>query len=84
MTASSTRSAAYLVRLLILGCGVSLAVSGSAFAEGTSPPAAYCPTDPSFVHRGTAHPFSHRRIAQLHCTCCGKDENGHCNHQCCN
>jgi hypothetical protein len=83
MTIRSPRFFPYLALLLALGSGASLAASGAAMAEGTQPQSMFCPADSSFVHRGATRPFS-RRIAQLHCTCCGKDENGHCNHQCCN
>jgi hypothetical protein len=80
-----SRLVAYLVPLLALGSGVSLAASGPAIVSGgTQLHSMYFPADSSFVHRGASLKFSHRRIAQnLHCVCCGKDENGHCNHQCC-
>jgi hypothetical protein len=85
MTTRSTRLVAYFVPLLALGFGVSLASSGPAIAaDGIHPPAAFCLTDSSLAHRRIIHASSHYRTAQLHCTCCGKDENGHCNHQCCN
>jgi hypothetical protein len=81
MTTRSIRLVAYLVPLLALG--VSLASWGPAIAAaGNPPPAAFCPTDSSFAHRRTIHTSTHNRIA-LHCNCCGRDENGHCNHQCC-
>jgi hypothetical protein len=82
MTTRSRRLVAYLVLLLAVGAGVSLASSGAATAaDRIHPPAAICPIGWSFSHRG---PICHSRIAQLlHCYCCGKDENGHCNHQCC-
>jgi hypothetical protein len=85
MTTRSPRLVAYLVLLLALSAGVSLASSGAAIAaDGTRPPTAVCPIASSFSHRGTFHAACHSRTAQLlHCYCCGKDENGHCNHQCC-
>ena len=85
MATRSIRLFAYLVPLLTLGSGASLAASGPAIvADGTRPAAALCFTDSSFAHRGASYTSFRKRIAQLHCQCCGKDENGHCNHQCCN
>ena len=85
MAARPIRLFAYLVAFLTLGSGISLAASGpAAVAEGTQPPAALCFTDSSFAHRGASYTSFRKHIAQLHCQCCGKDENGHCNHQCCN
>jgi hypothetical protein len=85
MTTRSTRLVAYLVLFLALGSGVSLASSSPAIvADGIRSSSTFCLTDSSFAHRGTIHTFSHYRIAQFgHCYCCGRDENGHCNHQCC-
>jgi len=85
MTTRSSRLVAYLVLLLALGAGVSLASSSVAIAaDGIHRPTAICPVGSSFSHRGTIHAACHSRTAQLlHCYCCGKDENGHCNHQCC-
>jgi hypothetical protein len=85
MATRSIRLVAYLVLLLALGCGVSLAASGPAIvAGGIHPPSNFCLTPSRFDHRGTINASYHSRFAQLlHCVCCGKDENGHCNHQCC-
>jgi hypothetical protein len=72
MTIRSTRLVACLVPLLALGSAAPLASSSLAFiAHVTQPNSLVCPS-------------SQRGIAQnLHCRCCGWDENGHCNHQCC-
>lgn len=85
MTTRCVRLVAYLVPLLALGSGVSLASSGPAIvADGIHPPTTFCPTDSSFAHRGTIPPYSHIRIAQFgHCHCGGYDAYGHCNHQVC-
>ena len=77
--------AAYLVLLLAASSGVSLASSGPTIVvRGADAPATFCPTNASFTHRGASYTSFHNRIVQIHCYCCGKDENGHCNHQCCN
>jgi disulfide bond formation protein DsbB len=83
MAIRSIRLVGYLVALLALGTGVSLAASGPAKVAAANPaPVAFCATDPSFAHRRIIYTSIHDRIA-LHCHCCGTDENGHCNHQCC-
>jgi hypothetical protein len=83
MSARSIRLAGCLVALLALGTGVSFAASGPAKVAAANPaPVAFCPTDPSFAQRRNICISTHDRIA-LHCRCCGTDENGHCNHQCC-
>ena len=90
MTVRSFCLVAYLVpllavQLLVLGSGVSLASSGPAIVANTSHSSAiFCRSDSRFSHRGNTQTLYSRRIAQLHCSCCGRDENGHCNHQCCN
>ena len=85
MATRSIRVFACSALLLTLGSGASLAASGPAIvADGPRPAAALCFTDSSFAHRGASYTSFRKRIAQLHCQCCGKDENGHCNHQCCN
>jgi hypothetical protein len=85
MTTRSRRLAANLALLLALAAAVSLASSGAATAaDRIHPSTAICPVDSSFSHRGTIDAACRSRTAQLlHCYCCGKDENGHCNHQCC-
>jgi hypothetical protein len=85
MTIRFIRLAAYLVLLLALGAGMSFASSGLATAvDGIHPASNFCVADSSFSHRGTIRASSWILVAQQHCTCCGRDENGHCNHQCCN
>lgn len=87
MTSRSTRLVAYLILFLVLASGVSFASSGSAIAaDGKAPLSTVCLTDHVLLCRGTRHSdFSPIRLAQLlHCYCCGRDGNGHCNHQCCN
>ena len=75
MTTRSIRLVAYLT-LLALGSGVSFASSGPVnVPAGNLAPAAFCPTNVR----------TYSRIAQFgHCYCCGRDQYGHCNHQCCN
>jgi hypothetical protein len=83
MSIRSIRLAAYLV--MALGAGASFASSGlAATADGIRPASNFCPADSRFSHRGITRTSSQIRVAQQHCYCCGKDENGHCNHQCCN
>lgn len=55
MTARSIRLVAYLVPLLALGTGVSLAASGPAKVAAANPaPVAFCPTDHElFTHQLT-------------------------------
>jgi hypothetical protein len=85
MPRRSTHLLAYLFPILALCAAISLAPSEPAVAaEGIQPPANFCLADSSFAHRATIRASFHNRFAQLqHCRCCGKDENGHCNHQCC-
>jgi hypothetical protein len=81
MTARAIRLVVCLISLLALGSGVSLASPGQVNVAGGHPlVGAFCPVDSSLAHR-RATP-AHDRVA-LHCYCCGRDENGHCNHQCC-
>jgi hypothetical protein len=85
MTIRFIRLAAYLVLLLALGAGISFASSGLATAaDGIHPASNFCVADSGFSHRGTIRASSLIRVAQQHYTCCGRDENGHCDHQCCN
>jgi hypothetical protein len=78
MTTCSIRLVAYLVLLLALGTGVSLAASGPTKVAAANPaPVAFCPTGPSLAQRRTIHTSTHNRIT-FHCRCCGRDENGHC------
>jgi len=85
MTARATRLVAFLVLLIVVACGVSLASLGPAVAaDGMRSPSTFCLTEHVLFSRGTRHSnYSHIRMAQIHCRCCGRDENGHCNHQCC-
>jgi hypothetical protein len=75
---------AYLALLLALGSGVSLASSDSNIVGDSvhHHSSTFCLIDSSIFDRGTIRNYSPRRLA-LHCYCCGRDENGHCNHQCC-
>jgi hypothetical protein len=83
MTIRSIRLVAYLV--LALGAGVLVASSAPATAaDGIRNASNFCVADSNFSHRGTIRASSQIRVAQQHCSCCGRDENGHCNHQCCN
>jgi hypothetical protein len=73
----------YLTLLLALGSGVSLPSSGSITVGDSVPDSStFCLIDSSIFHRGTIHNYTPSRLA-LHCYCCGRDANGHCNHQCC-
>jgi hypothetical protein len=83
MTTRFVRLAAFLVPLLAVSAGTSLASSGAAIAATGNPPvAAFCPADSGLAVRRAIRASFHDRLA-LHCYCCGKDENDHCNHQCC-
>jgi hypothetical protein len=82
MAARAVRLAACLIPLLALGSGISLASPGPVDVAGGHPTtAAFCAVDWTATHR-RATPSARDRVA-LHCYCCGRDENGHCNHQCC-
>ncbi len=86
MTTRTTRRVAYLVLIAAMASGISLASSGQAIAaDSKALPATFCRTDHVLLCRGARHGnFSSIRLAQMfHCYCCGRDENGHCNHQCC-
>ena len=85
MPRRSARLFTYCFPILALCAALSLASSGLAVAtEGVQPPLKLCLADSNFAHRATIRASFHNRFAQLqHCRCCGKDENGHCNHQCC-
>jgi len=83
MTIRFIRLVVFLLPLLALSSGVSLAASSSAAVPaGNSSHAPFCPADSGVAHQRTTHAY---RVAQFgHCRCCGRDQNGHCNHQCCN
>jgi hypothetical protein len=72
MSIRSTRLVACLIPLLALGSAAPLASSSLAFiAHVTKANSLICSSS------------SHLGIAQnLHCYCCGWDENKHCNKQC--
>ena len=82
MTTGSARLLKVLGLVLVVALGVSFA-SGSATVASKSPStSSICVGDSG---RGINQPHSPFRIAQYaHCTCCGRDDQGHCNHQCCN
>jgi len=78
MTTRSIRLVALLMSLVAFGTGESFASSESTSGTVKRPQLAACrPTDPGLASRRTDG-----RIA-FKCRCCGRDENGHCNHQCC-
>ena len=82
MGARLTRLAAFL--LLAAASGASPASSGPAFAAGGKAPfSAFCPADPALLCTGAQVSRSPQTRLAFHCRCCGRDENGHCNHQCC-
>jgi hypothetical protein len=85
MIARSTRRIACLIALLVLGFGASLPTSGAAIAaDGVPSSSRLCVADARLADQRILA-CSNQRFAQLpHCSCCGTDENGHCNHQCCN
>jgi hypothetical protein len=74
----------------VVACMAALLAFGTASSFASSDPlgvgaarlasAAYCPVDARSAQRRAG--AASVRIA-LHCRCCGRDENGHCNHQCC-
>src|SRR5690348_4167205 len=68
---------ACLVTLLALNTGVSVASPGPTGVATATQPTAFCP-----AQRGAGATSTQNRVA-LRCHCCGRDENGHCNHQCC-
>ncbi len=87
MTARAIRLVSFLVLLVVLASGLSLLSSGSAIADASAcRPAGYCLNERGLPGRGAGQGnYSPIRLAQFgHCRCCGRDENGHCNHQCCN
>jgi len=78
MTARSIRLVAFLIPLVAFGAGESFASSERSSGTLKSPQLAVCrPADSGIASRRTDG-----RIA-FKCRCCGRDENGHCNHQCC-
>jgi hypothetical protein len=85
MTNRFVRLVSFLVLLVVLAAGGSLASSQSAFAvDGAQRSSALCLNDQALPGRGARHGnYSPIRVAQIHCHCCGWDENKHCNHQCC-
>jgi hypothetical protein len=69
-----------LVLLGVVATGVSLALTGS--TDTVHRTSNVCLT--TAITRVREHAdYCPVRTAQLHCHCCGRDENGHCNHQCC-
>ena len=82
MTVRSIGLAGGFVLILTLNTSVSFASSDRVVASaGNSVAASYCPSVAS-DQRPTVKMSTRDRLA-LHCKCCGTDENGHCNHQCC-
>jgi hypothetical protein len=80
-TTRSIRLAAHLLLLLALSTAASLASPAPvSIAAGHSTPVAVCPAEYSSALRRAIS--THTRVA-FKCRCCGRDENGHCNHQCC-
>jgi hypothetical protein len=84
MTNRSFRFVAFLGLLIVLVSGASLAsLSPANAADGITNATPICFTDNGLLGRSARQTnYSHIRLA-LHCYCCGRDENGHCNHQCC-
>lgn len=83
MITRSIRVVAFLTPLLVIATQASLASSEPTNAAFKTPHvAAFCPADPAVAPRRTDRPSTHNRIA-FKCRCCGRDDNGHCNHQCC-
>lgn len=84
MTNRSARLAC-LLPLLVLGLGVSLASANPAnVGDGIHTSEMLCVPSSVVSPRRTLLSRLNQRIAQVHCYCCGRDSEGHCNHQCCN
>jgi len=82
MTTRSARLFKVLGLVFVLGVGVSLASGLASVTSNSHAASSICTGDSG---RGIFYPHSPLRIAQYaHCQCCGWDDNGHCNHQCCN
>jgi|tagenome__1003787_1003787.scaffolds.fasta_scaffold15147456_1 hypothetical protein len=70
--------------VLLLTWGVAVSImswSSDIVTTGNPVPAAFCAT-----HSGSTQQearISSKNRAAFKCRCCGRDENGHCNHQCC-
>lgn len=83
MAIRSIRLIVFLIPLLALGTGTSLASPGLDKVAAKNPHlAAFCPADPGLASRRADRKSTRSSIA-FKCRCCGRDENGHCNHQCC-
>jgi hypothetical protein len=84
MTNRAFRFVAFFALFMVLVFGASLATLIPANASnGTTNATPICLADNGlFARNASKTNYSHMRLA-LHCHCCGKDENGHCNHQCC-
>ena len=69
--------------LLALGSGVSLASSASTIVgDNVHHYSTFCLINIEHFSSRYYPQLSPRRLA-LHCYCCGRDENGHCNRRCC-
>jgi hypothetical protein len=80
MSIRAKRLAPFLVLLVVVAAGGSLALNGST----TAPERAHRISTVCLIARAPGHEKACPvRTADLHCHCCGTDENGHCNHQCC-
>jgi hypothetical protein len=77
MAARFPRLAALLLLALAFGG------SPASAADGKAPFSAFCPVDHALLCLGAQGSRSPQTRLAFHCRCCGRDENGHCNHQCC-
>ena len=68
---------------LILASGAALASWGSTAANDMHRPSTLCGIEHNLLGRESRPSNSSPVRLALHCRCCGTDENGHCNHQCC-
>jgi hypothetical protein len=81
MTTRSARLFKVLGLVLVVGLGVSLAAGSATVSSPSHSTPSICVGD---AGRGINQPHSPFRLAQYsHCHCCGTDDQGHCNHQCC-
>ena len=71
---------ALVAALLAMGTAAPLASPAPVVAAHPTS-TAFCPID-TRSRQGAGDRSTRNRIA-FKCRCCGRDENGHCNHQCC-
>ena len=82
MSVTSIRFLACLASLYFVGVGASSASSYAPVVGAAPSRAAICTAASSAGGAQASHSSPRMRVA-WHCYCCGRDSNGHCNHQCC-